>query len=241
MQLRAIIIDDEPLAHKVILTHAKEVPYLDIVGQCYLATEAFTHLNEGNIDLVFLDINMPKLSGLDFLRTLNKKPIVIITSAYREYALESFELDVCDYLLKPFRFDRFMKATNKALTLFQLQNKPNPTVETPATTASKPITELFIKSDKRLIQVNLSDIYFLESYGNYVKVWLENEYLLTPRSLSSFEEQLPTNDFFRIHKSYIINRRYIDYVEGNLVMTKNGKSLSVGKMNRAGFKVFIGK
>ncbi len=243
--LQCLIIDDEPLAHKVILEYAKEIPYINIIGQCYLATESLAFLNNQTIDLIFLDINMPKLKGLDFLRTLHKKPLVIITSAYGEYALEGFELNVCDYLLKPFRFDRFMKATNKAFELFQLQNKVSNSISSSQNTSKsndKSIaTELFIKSDKRLIQIQFSDIYFLESYGNYVKVWLKDEFHLTPASLSSFLEQLPSNDFFRIHKTYIINRLFIDYIEGNLVITKNGKSLPIGKMNRQAFRNFIGK
>jgi len=241
--LKAIIIDDEPLAHKVILSYAENLPYLDIVGQCHLATEALSYLNESDIDLIFLDINMPKLNGLDFLRTLNKQPIVIVTSAYGEYALDGFELGVCDYLLKPFRLDRFMKATNKAYELFQLKEKPNALVSQQNTiTSDKKISnEIFIKSDKKLVQIRLSDIHFLESYGNYIKVWLTNEYHLTPGALSSFEEKLSDSDFFRIHKSFIINRNYIDYIEGNFVMTKGGKSLPIGKMNRQAFKRFIGK
>lgn len=240
MTLNALIIDDEPLAHKVILEYVKNVPYLNIVGQCYLATEAFIYLNNETIDLIFLDINMPKLKGLDFLRTLNKQPIVIITSAYEEYALESFELDVCDYLLKPFRFDRFMKATNKALDLYRLKNRPlEQPISSPTNIAPVADSQLFIKSDKRLVQIELSDIYFLENYGNYVKVWMKDEYHLTTGPLSRFEQELPSSLFFRIHKSYIINRAFIDYVEGNMVITKSGKSLPVGKLNRAAFKAFI--
>jgi len=239
MPLKALIIDDEPLAHKISLEYVKEVDFIEIVGQCYLATEALSLLKTKTVDLIFLDINMPKLTGLDFLRTLSVKPIVIVTSAYQEHALESFELDVCDYLLKPFRFDRFLKATNKAFELFQLKN--NPTTDSVLnSTANEEPTQFFIKSDKRHINVNFKDIHYLESYGNYVKVWIENEFHLTPKTLSSFVEQLPTSDFFKIHKSYIINRSYIEYLEGNFVLMKNGKQLPVGKNNRAAFKRFIG-
>jgi len=239
MKLNALIIDDEPLAHKVILEYAKDVDFIEIVGQCHLATAALSLLKTKSIDLIFLDINMPKLTGLDFLKTLSVKPIVIITSAYQEHALESFELDVCDYLLKPFRFDRFLKATNKAFELFQLKNTPSINSASNSTTPEA-TKQLFIKSDKRLINVNFQDIFYLESYGNYVKVWLGNEFHLTPKTLSSFVDQLPESDFFKIHKSFIINRQYIDYLEGNFVLMKNGKQLPVGKNNRADFKRFIG-
>ena len=240
MPLRTLILDDEPLAHKVILEYAKDMPLLEIVGQCYLATEAMLFLKQQEVDLLFLDINMPKLKGLDFLRTLKQPPIVIITSAYQEYALESFELDVCDYLLKPFRFDRFIKAVDKAYELFQL--KEQRAIATPISAPVKKTTEtqqIFIKADKRLINIAISEIYYLESYGNYVKVWLLDTFHLTPRTLSSFEEQLPQSDFFRIHKSFIINRPFIDYVEGNFVLMKNGKQLAIGKNHRSAFKAFL--
>ena len=158
--MKALIIDDEPLAHDIILTYAKDVDYIDIVGQCHLATEALSFLRTNEVDLIFLDINMPKLKGFDFLRTISNPPIVIITSAYEEYALESFELNVCDYLLKPFRFERFLKATQKALEVFELKNQTPQIIEKP-TTSSEPETvqQIFIKSDKRLIQIDLGEVY----------------------------------------------------------------------------------
>lgn len=234
MKLRALIIDDEPLAHKIVLEYVSATPFIEVVGQCYLATEALAFLHEQEVDLLFLDIQMPKIKGLDFLRTLKVKPLVIITSAYEEYALESFELEVCDYLLKPFRFDRFLKAVNRALELKQLKNAPA-TAPIPPSTPAEP-EQLFIKSDKRLIQVALEDLYYLESYGNYVKVWLEKEFHLTPRTLSSFEEQLRDTDFHRIHKSYIVNKKQIAYIEGNFLVMKNKQQLPIGKNHRQDFK-----
>ena len=238
-KLRALIIDDEPLAHRVILEYAKDVPFIEITGQCYLATEALSVLNTQQIDLIFLDIQMPKLKGLDFLRTLNKQPIVIITSAYQEYALESFELDVCDYLLKPFRFGRFLKAVNKAYEFHELKQATAPPSPTLGEPAREEPGQIFIKVDKRFVQVNLAEIFYLESYGNYVKIWLKDEYLLTPRTLSAFEKELPESDFFRIHKSYIIHRPYIDYVEGNTLYMKNEKALPIGKSYRQQVKQMI--
>lgn len=240
MKLRSLIIDDEPLAHEVILTYARDVDFIEIVGQSYLATEALSLLQTQEIDLIFLDIHMPKLKGLDFLRTLRQKPLVIVTSAYEEYALESFELDVCDYLLKPFRFDRFLKAIHKALEFYQLKQAPKLPTDTNQEPVSNTSAQIFIKSDKRHIQIDPSEIFYLESYGNYVKVWLEKEYHLTPRTLASFESELPTSDFFRIHKSFIINRKHIDYVEGNRVALKNKTELPIGKNQRHDFRQFIG-
>jgi two-component system LytT family response regulator len=232
MTLKALIIDDEPLAHDIVLAYAQSVPFIEIVGQCYLATEAIPVLNQQPIDLLFLDIQMPKIKGLDFLRTLKNPPIVIITSAYEEYALESFELDVCDYLHKPYRFDRFLKATNKALEWHQLKKQSAAPKPTDSPIKQTVPDHIFIKSDKKQVKVSLEDIYYLESYGNYVKVWLKASFLLTPATLSSFEESLPDASFMRIHKSFIINQRYIDYVEGNTVYLKNKIHLPIGKNYR---------
>ncbi|MBK6265965.1 response regulator transcription factor [Marivirga sp. S37H4] len=229
MKIRAIIIDDEPLAHTIIEKYEEDIPYLEIVGHCYKATEAFQMLKAKAIDLLFLDIQMPKLTGLEFLRTLDRKPFVIITSAHSEYALEGFELNVSDYLLKPFRFERFLKAVNKVQDLISLNKE-----EVNFTTASgeKPSSSektLFLKVDKKVVRVLTKNIFYLESYGNYVKCWLENEYILTPRTLTSMEEELVGSSFIRIHKSTLINKHTIHYLEGNRVVLKNGKSLPIGK------------
>ena len=228
MSLRCLIIDDEPLAHDIILTYINDVSFLTNVGHCYRATEAFDFLNNHTIDLIFLDIRMPKLSGLDFLRTLAHQPIVIITSAYHQYALESFDLAVCDYLLKPFRFDRFLKAVNRALEIYNLKNP----IEKPLINHQKnaPINDkITIKVDKKQVIVNQDEIFYLESLGNYVKVWGNNDFLLTPRTLTSFEDQLPTEAFIRIHKSYILNKKYVHYQEGNIIFLKGGQQVPKGK------------
>ena len=266
MSLQCLIVDDEPLAHDVILQYARDVPDLEFVGQCYLATEALAFLNRRPVDLIFLDIRMPRLSGLDFLRTLQHRPLVIITSAYEEHALEGYELEVCDYLLKPFRFERFLKAVNRARSIFQMretekQQKPlqgqeqRPTSGAPATTPDKaaahtflPLQEptalsagasgaddrgrLFVKSDRKWIQVELEQVHYLESLGNYVKIWESERFILTPRTLSGFEEQLPSETFIRIHKSFILNRRFVRSIEGNVIQLKSGKQLPLGKNYR---------
>lgn len=241
MNMRCLIVDDEPLAHDVILAYIADIPFLETVGQCYLATEALAFLSDNSVDLIFLDIRMPKLSGLDFLRTLHHRPLVIITSAFEEHALESFELEVCDYLLKPFRFDRFLKAANRALALYTLRKQTAsaaPIVQ-PSAPAVEP-AQIYIKSDKKLVQLQLDEVYYLESLGNYVKVWSEQKFWLTPRTLSSFEEQLPADSFIRIHKSYMLNRRFVHYIEGNMVRLRNGKELPVGKNYRHTVKLLQG-
>ncbi|MGN7720232.1 LytR/AlgR family response regulator transcription factor [Chitinophaga sp. 22620] len=224
MKMRCLIIDDEPLAHDVILKYIEDTPFLELAGQCYRATEALEFLNRQPVDLLFLDIRMPRLNGLEFLRTLHQRPLVIITSAYEEYALQGFELAVCDYLLKPFRFDRFLQAVNRAYAQFN-QTQPLPSS---SATPQNP-AQLAVKTDKKLVFVDLQSVFYLESLGNYVKVWQENTYLLTARTLSSYETELPADTFVRIHKSYILNRKMIHALEGNIVHLRNGKQLPLGK------------
>lgn len=231
MNMRCLIVDDEPLAHHVILNYISDIPFLENIGQCYRATQALEFLNHHKTDLIFLDIQMPKLNGLDFLRTLNYKPLVIITSAYEQYALESFDLDVCDYLLKPFRFDRFLKASNRALDVFTLKNQAVLPLENHSTVPAEPV-HISIKVDKKTVWLPLTELCYLESMGNYVKVWKDGEYLLTPRTLSSFESQLLPADFIRIHKSFILNKSFVHFLEGNTVQLKNGVQLPVGKNYR---------
>lgn len=227
MSMRCLIVDDEPLAHEVILKYMEDIPFLENGGQCYRPAEALEFLSKHTIDLIFLDIRMPKLNGLDLLRALQQRPLVIITSAYEEHALESFELEVCDYLLKPFRFDRFLKAVNRALAMHTLKIKAGDPV--PAAPVSKAPAQIYIKSDKKFVLLDLDAVYYLESLGNYVKVWEADKFLLTPRTLSSFEEQLPADAFVRIHKSYILNKKYVHYIEGNIIGLKNKKQLPLGK------------
>ncbi|MGM9479488.1 LytR/AlgR family response regulator transcription factor [Pedobacter sp. GSP4] len=227
MSLRCLIVDDEPLAHGVITEYAKDIPFLTIVGHCYRATEALEFLSRQQVDLIFLDIRMPKLSGLDFLRTLQHKPLIIITSAFEEYALESFDLAVCDYLLKPFRLDRFLKAVNRALEFHNLKKQADGTDV--AKTDQKAAALISVKVDKKHVLVKIDEIQYLESLGNYVKVWKNHDFLLTPRTLGSFEDQFPTDDFIRIHKSFILNKQYVDYLEGNTIVLKNGQQVPIGK------------
>lgn len=235
MKLRSLIVDDEPLAHDVLLNYISEIPFLENAGQCYRATEALEFLNSHQVDLIFLDVRMPKLSGLEFLKTLQQRPLVIITSAYEEHALESFDLDVCDYLLKPFRFERFLKAANRAAERFDVKKQ----IPAPSSATSEP-GRIYIKTDKKHVLLELSKICYLESLGNYVKVWDEYQFLLTPRTLTSFESQLPAEIFLRIHKSFVLNRTFVHYIEGNTVYLKNGKQLPVGKNYKHVFKELLG-
>lgn len=231
MKLRYLILDDEPLAHNIILEYAKDVKYLELVAQEYSPTKALITLKENAIDLMFLDIKMPKLNGLDMLRLVDDSPEVIVTSAYSEYALESYDLKVCDYLLKPFRLDRFIQATEKAVANHKV--KLNITQEDN--------DKLFVKVDRRFVQIAIDEIQYLESYGNYVKIWTVDKCHVTPGTLSSYEDSLAASTFFKIHKSFLVNKENIDFLEGNMLKMKNGNQISISKNYKRTFLSFMTK
>ncbi|MGB5981969.1 MAG: LytTR family DNA-binding domain-containing protein [Nonlabens sp.] len=219
-----IIVDDEPLAHKIILSYADAMDELKLVGQAHSAKEALSLMKSETVDLLFLDIEMPKLKGIDLLSTLNKKPMVIFTTAYEQYALKGYELDAVDYLLKPFSLERFLKAVNKAYALWNNGSKQL----TGHRTEVKPSNSIYIKSDKNIHQLKLDDILYLESDQGYVKVHqMEGKSVLSSLSLQEFEEKL-SEDFIRIHKSYIIALSQLEKVEGNRVVIKAQK-LPIGR------------
>lgn len=208
--IRYIIIDDEPIAHRIIESYTKDLAGLEKAGNSYSAVEALSIVQKGQVDLIFLDINMPKLSGFDMLKTLSTKPAVIVTSAYKEFALEGYELDILDYLLKPFSFERFLKAVNKVLSQeaipVVLDNQDNQSNKS-----------LFLKEDRKLRQVYLNDISYIEAYGNYCKVHLKEEVFITPEKISDLEEILPPKSFLRVHKSFIVALNEIKAIEGNKI------------------------
>ena len=215
--LKYIIIDDEPLAHEIIEEFCNMLPHVQLEKNCYNAMEAMQYLNENTIDFMFLDINMPKLKGLDFLRTLTKPPKTIITTAYKEHALEGFELNVVDYILKPFSFDRLVKAVNK---VSDTQTTKTVVKEVTNDTTS---TRFFVKGDKKHHQIDLSDLLYIEAYGNYTKLFLKDEMIVSHEKISSFEELLPKTNFLRIHKSFIVAIDKIKLIEGNRIHIESHK------------------
>ncbi|MCR8561199.1 LytTR family DNA-binding domain-containing protein [Mucilaginibacter sp. BJC16-A38] len=221
MNINCIVVDDEPIARDILKNYIEQVPYLTLVASCEDAFEAMRVLNANDIDLIILDINMPRLTGFEMLRSLKKYPAVIITSAYPEYALEGFELSVTDYLLKPFSFPRFVQATEKAV---------GKTSET-APTAKQEELFLMVKSDKKLTKIFFDDISYIEAYGNYIFIYTGQERVMSKQTLTQFELQLPASKFARIHKSYIASLKAIKYLEGNEVSIA-GKKLPVGKVYR---------
>ncbi len=209
MNLKCLIVDDEPIAQNIVKGFIADVPNLEVLGICDNAMEALQILREHHVDILFLDIEMPKITGLSFLKTLTNPPSTIITTAYREFALEGYELNVVDYLLKPFSFERFLKAVNKVNT--QTESK-TPEVETALKTYE------YFKVDRKNIRVDYNDISYIEGLSNYVKIHLLKEHLVVYHKLIDLEKLLPPKQFVRIHKSYIIALDKIkaygsDYVE----------------------------
>lgn len=221
--IKYIIVDDETASHEVIQDYASNLPFLSFQKSCYNAFEAIDHLNNNKTDLIFLDINMPKLSGLEFLKTLSDPPKIIITSAYKEFALEGYELNIDDYLLKPFNFTRFVKAVNKINDKESRASNPHKNVEI------NDDEKLFIKEDKKYHQVKLSEILFAEAYGNYIKIHLKDKMILSHQSLLSFLQALPDEKFIRVHKSFIVSIDKIELIDGNRILIQ-GHTIPIGKM-----------
>ena len=210
-----LIIDDEPIAHRIIENYCENLMHLEKKGNCYNAFEAIEFLNENAVDLLFLDINMPKLSGFDFLKTLPNPPKIIVTSAYNEFALEGYELNVSDYLLKPFSFDRFLKAINK--TFDSAQNKKS-SAALPPNEIEPNINSFFLRGDKKHHQIHFDDLLFIEAYGHYCKVYLKNDMIISHQKISDFEQLLPKFNFIRTHKSFIAAKDKIKQIEGNRIL-----------------------
>lgn len=216
--IKYIIVDDEPLAHDVIESFCELLPHLSLEKHCYNAMEAMQFLNNNTIDFMFLDINMPKLTGFDFLRTLTNPPKIIVTTAYKEFALEGYELNVSDYILKPFSFDRLVKAINKAIS-----EVPKNQTATNSSESSSTKSRLFLKGDKKHHQIHLDDILYIEAYGNYSKVYLKKEMIVSHEKISSFETLIPQDSFLRVHKSFIVAIDKIKQIEGNRILIDHYK------------------
>ncbi len=216
--LSAIAIDDEPLALEVVRSHAAKVPFLNLKAEFTDAFKAMEYLQHEPVDLLFLDIKMPDISGIDLLNCLNKKPMVIFTTAYSEHAVESFELDAIDYLLKPFALTRFIKACNKANEIYNLRNS-----------SVDKKTYLFLKTGYEQLRVNFEDICYLEATGNYVNFVLKDKTILSRMTITEVEAMLPAGQFIRIHRSFIAALNKIDKIERHQLLV-NGSVLPVGNL-----------
>lgn len=217
--LKYIIIDDEPLAHEIIEEFCGMLPHLQLEKHCYNAMEAMQFLNENTVDFMFLDINMPKLKGLDFLKTLANPPKTIITTAYKEHAIEGFELNVVDYILKPFSFDRLVTAVNKVSNTIQTANSVREDVSTSET---KP-KQFFVKGDKKQHQIAINNLLYIEAYGNYTKLFLEDDMIVSHEKISYYETLLEASNYLRVHKSFLVSIGKIKFIEGNRIVIKDHK------------------
>lgn len=217
--LKYIIIDDEPLAHEIIEEFCSMLPHLQLEKHCYNAMEAMQFLNENTVDFMFLDINMPKLKGLDFLKTLTNPPKTIITTAYKEHAIEGFELNVVDYILKPFSFDRLVTAVNKVSNTIQTPNSVREDVSTSETSPK----QFFVKGDKKQHQIAIDNLLYIEAYGNYTKLFLEDDMIVSHEKISYYETLLEASNFLRVHKSFLVSIGKIKFIEGNRIVINDHK------------------
>ena len=241
MQYNCIIVDDEALARELLTGYIQKVPYLNLVGAYASAIEASQALRANVIDLMFLDIEMPHLTGLDFLKNLKNIPATIFTTAYSEYAIEAFTLEVVDYLLKPIEFDRFFQGVQKALKTIEktsssgeqsLTNETEPIINQPTQSGND---YFFVKTDQKIVKVRFAEVLFIEGLQKYVKIYLSNnEVLICLVSLSHLLETLPSPPFIRIHRSYILNIDHIQSIQGNTV-TIDQHHLPVSKGQRNAF------
>ena len=218
-KINCIIIDDEPLGRDLVESFAKEVSYLNIMGIFDNPVTALSFLEENSVELIFSDIEMPKINGLDFLRTLENPPVFIFITAYREFALDGFDTGATDYLVKPVRFDRFLIAVQKAKNHIDLKRN--------STNSQEGNEKIFIKSEGKIIKILLSEILYIEAQGDYLNVMTTSEIYSTQMTLTSMEDSLQNKKFFRVQRSFILNLDFVRSIHGNMVELLNGKSISV--------------
>ncbi|MCI4671873.1 MAG: LytTR family DNA-binding domain-containing protein [Bacteroidia bacterium] len=231
--MKYLIIDDEPIAHRIIEGYCAELPHLGKVGNAYNAFEASVIVAKQKVDLIFLDINMPKMTGFDWLKTLAQAPQIIVTTAYKEYALEGYELDIVDYLLKPFSFPRFLKAVNK---LGDKDSSPEPI---PVFQPQQSSSSFFLKGEKKHHQIHTKDILFVEAYGNYCKVYLQAEMILSHEKISNMEKLLPKENFLRVHKSFLVATDKIKLIQGNQIFIQE-HNIPIGQTYRSRINQLLG-
>ncbi|PQJ69297.1 LytR/AlgR family response regulator transcription factor [Polaribacter butkevichii] len=220
--INCVIVDDEPVARKIIETFVAKIPNLTLVKSCKNAMEAFEIANSNNIDLFFLDINMPDISGLSLAKSINKKSKIIFTTAYREYAVDGFDLQAVDYLLKPIAFDRFLQAVNKFFETQTVIVKQVDVEEVPVKN-----DYIFVRSERKMVKVNFDDILYVESLSDYIKIHTKDIVLVTRETISNLEMKLPSQQFLRIHRSYIINLSKADsYTNEFIEIEKNAIPIS---------------
>lgn len=222
-KINCIIVDDEPIAREILESHLKKIDAITIVASCKNAIEAFNEINTNSIDLIFLDINMPEISGLSFAKSINKNSKVIFTTAYREYAIDGFDLQAVDYLLKPISFERLLQAVNKYF---------GENTKLISENTSEIIPEkndfIFVRSDRKMIKIDFSEINYIESYSDYIKIHLTNKIIVTRETITNIEGKLPQKDFIRTHRSYILSLSKIDSFTNEFVEV-NKKAIPISR------------
>lgn len=234
--IKCLAIDDEPLALRQLAAYIRKVPFLNLVGECRSALDAKAILESEFIDAIFVDINMPDLNGMDFVRSLQAPPLVVFTTAYSEYAIEGFKVSALDYLLKPFGMDDFMRAANKVKRQYELlRGGIAPSVQDDFDGT------IFVKSDYKTIKIETADISYVEGMGEYLRIHLENRQkpVTTLLAMKKMEERLPQDRFMRIHRSYIVNMKKIQEVNKNRVVMDDGTALPVGELYREAFNRYV--
>jgi len=216
MKLNCLIIDDEPIARKGLEEHVQEIEFLNCIASCENALKASTYLNEQKIDLLYLDIHMPKVNGIDFLKSLKNPPLTILTTAYSDYALEGYTLDVIDYLVKPITFERFLKASQKAMEFFQLKTNAS-------TYSSSRADYFFVRCDRKFEKVFFRDVSYVEGLQNYAVIHLHDRKLITYITLTSLENQLPKEEFLKVHKSFLISVPHVKAIEGDEIIIDDAR------------------
>ncbi len=232
MIITCIIVDDEPLARDVLVKYISDCPMLELKASCKSAFEAIEVIKNNNIQIVFLDINMPKLSGLSMVKTMDHPPQIIFTTAYPEYAVEGFEVDATDYLVKPFSFERFMKAVNKALEREKIRDRLDETKD------KNGAGKFIVKADGKLFQIEWKDISFFEAMGDYIKVHTFSKTIITHGTLKSIEDRLPAGLFLKVHRSFIISPASIEFIEGNRIKIGND-FIPIGQSYKSNLELYL--
>ena len=243
-KIKCIIVDDEPMALNLLESYVQKTPFLELVKKCSNGFEALEAINGGNVQLAFLDIQMPELSGLELSKTLPKATRVIFTTAFNEYALDGFKAEALDYLMKPFGFDEFYNAATRAKEWFALVNNQRQAAPAAAVVAPIPAKQdkefIFVRSEYKQLKIKLSEVLYFEGLKDYIKIWIEGnpKPILTLMSMKALEEDLPADKFMRIHRSFIVSLDKVETIERNQVII-NKERITVADQYKAAFKEFI--
>ena len=239
--IKCLAIDDEPLALRQLATYITKIPFLELVGTCESALEARRIMEEDMIDAIFIDINMPDLNGMEFVRSLAAPPLVVFTTAYSEYAIDGFKVDAVDYLLKPFGLDDMRRAANKVRTRYELTAAKGAAVAQQEAAVGGDDTTLFLKTEHRVVRVDINDIRYIEGMSEYLRIHFEapTRPLTVLLSMKKIEERLPSAQFMRIHRSYIINLKKIQEVNKNRVIMDKDTYLPIGDLYREAFNAYL--